>query len=146
MDTSDSQQSAPKVSFEIPFGLIGLKTLTQFEMEPIQDSPPFHRIRALGEEPIELVVLEPSQFLERYAMEISDEDALDLDIHEGSHPLVLNIVAIHSLNPQYVTVNLVAPLVINRQTMLGKQVILAGSERYSVSHVLVDNRGETGAQ
>lgn len=151
MDSSPDSPAAPETSpgpimrFEIPFGLIGLKQLTQFELESIPDSPPFYRIRALGEERLELVVLEPHQFLERYPMELSDEDALDLAIHEGSNPLVLTIVAIHSLKPQYVTVNLAAPLLINRETLLGKQVILGGTERYSVSHVLMDERQSGGS-
>jgi flagellar assembly factor FliW len=147
----DSSECSPTVPppllrFEIPFGLIGLKHLTEFELDAIPNSPPFYRIRALGEEPLELVVLEPHQFLERYPMELSDEDALDLGIHEGTNPLVLTIVAIHSLRPQYVTVNLAAPLLINRETLLGKQVILGGSERYSVSHVLVDERPGLASQ
>jgi flagellar assembly factor FliW len=78
--------------------------------------------------------------LESYPLEISDEDAEDLGLQEGNDALVLSIVAIHSLEPQFVTVNLVGPIVVNRKTWVGKQVIVANLEAYSVAHVLVDMR------
>ena len=140
METASTASLNAPSEFKVPFGLIGLKHLTHFSIEPFPESPPFYKIRDLGGTGAELIVLEPHEFLEKYPLEISDEDALDLDLHEGSDALVLNIVAIHSLQPQYVTVNLAAPIVVNRSTLLGKQVLFAGGERYPVSFVLVDER------
>ena len=53
---------------------------------------------------------------------------------------IYNIVTIHSLQPQHVTVNLVGPIVVNRHTLIGKQVILANFDQYSAQHVLIDER------
>jgi flagellar assembly factor FliW len=40
-----------------------------------------------------------------------------------------------------VTVNLVGPLVVNRATGIGCQVIISNGSDYSIDHVLVDERG-----
>jgi flagellar assembly factor FliW len=56
--------------------------------------------------------------------------------------MVLNIVAIHSHDPQHVTVNLVGPVVVNRHTLIGQQVIIENSSEFSIEHVLVDQRQE----
>jgi flagellar assembly factor FliW len=60
--------------------------------------------------------------------------------------MVLNIVAIHSHEPQYVTVNLVGPIVVNRRTMIGQQVIIENSSDFSIEHVLVDQREVDGPE
>jgi flagellar assembly factor FliW len=131
---------AQKITIQLPFGLIGLRHLTRFELEPLEGSFPFQRLLALEGAEVALIVLEPHTVLESYPLEISDEDAEDLGLQEGNDALVLSIVAIHSLEPQFVTVNLVGPIVVNRKTWVGKQVIVANLEAYSVAHVLVDMR------
>ncbi|MEK0447328.1 MAG: hypothetical protein RLZZ399_2649 [Verrucomicrobiota bacterium] len=127
-------------SISLPFGLIGLRHLTRFDLDPIEESWPFLRLRATEGATVELIVVEPLSILESYPLEISDEDAESLGLSEGNDALVLNVVAIHSLDPQFVTVNLAGPIVVNRQTWIGKQVIVLNPERYSVNHVLVDLR------
>jgi len=130
-----------KIIISIPFGLIGLPELTRFELESVSDSWPFQRLRVLDGDSVEIIVVEPQSVLESYPLEISDEDAQTLGLEDGGDALVLSVVAIHSLDPQFVTMNLVGPIVVNRKTLLGKQVIVEHSERYSVAHVLVDMRG-----
>jgi flagellar assembly factor FliW len=41
-----------------------------------------------------------------------------------------------------VTVNLVGPIVVNRHTLIGQQVIIENSSEFSIEHVLVDQRQE----
>jgi flagellar assembly factor FliW len=52
---------------------------------------------------------------------------------------VLNIATVKSWSPQRVTANLVAPLVVNRKTGVGKQVVLTNYQKYSVNHPLIDD-------
>jgi len=124
----------------LPFGLIGLRHLTHFELDPPLEGMPFQVLRASGEDGYEFVVIEPSVLLEGYSCILRDEDVDSLRIESEEDALVLNIVAIHSHDPQYVTVNLVGPIVINRATFVGQQVILANSADFSTEHVLVDQR------
>jgi flagellar assembly factor FliW len=39
-----------------------------------------------------------------------------------------------------VTANLIGPLVVNRRTLIGKQVIIANSDKYSTVYPLIDER------
>ncbi len=132
-----------KLVVHLPFGLIGLRHLSVFELEPSGEGGPFQILRALvteGESPMEFVVIAPSHLLDGYKILLRDEDVESLQIHEPSAAMVLNIVAIHSHEPQHVTVNLVGPIVVNRHTLIGQQVIIENSSDFSIEHVLVDQR------
>ena len=71
---------------------------------------------------------------------MSDDDAELLQLQVATDALIYNIVTIHSLQPQHVTVNLVGPIVVNRHTLIGKQMIIANFEHYSAQHELIDER------
>ena len=129
-----------KLALHLPFGLIGLRELTHFELEPAGEGMPFQVLRAEGGGFFEFVVIDPTVLLEGYTCVLRDEDVESLRIRRIEDALVLNIVAIHSHDPQFVTVNLVGPIVVNRATLIGQQVILANSAEFSTDHVLVDHR------
>lgn len=129
-----------KLALHLPFGMIGLRHLTHFELEPAEESMPFQVLRAMGGEVVDFVVADPSVLLEGYSCVLRDEDVDSLRIESEEDALVLNVVAIHSHDPQYVTVNLVGPIVVNRSTLIGQQVILANSADFSTEHVIVDQR------
>jgi flagellar assembly factor FliW len=141
-------QSEPVVSMKLhlPFGLIGLRQLTHFELESLQDGMPFQTLRSMGEDAIEFVVAEGSMLVDSYTIVLRDEDTEPLGIRSPEDALILNIVAIHSHDPQHVTVNLVGPLVVNRSTGIGSQVIISNSSDYSSEHVLVDERAPSPAE
>ena len=125
---------------ELPFGLIGLAHLKNFELTPVQGVFPLMRLASAGQEQIQFLVLEPHEALKNYEIELRDEDTDSLGISAPDDCLVINIVTIHSESPQYVTLNLIGPIVINRHTLVGKQVILENSERYTTNYALVDDR------
>jgi flagellar assembly factor FliW len=129
-----------KLALHLPFGLIGLRHLTHFELEPAAESMPFQVLRAIGNEIYEFVVVDPSTLLDGYSCVLRDEDVDSLRIGRVEDAMILNIVAIHSHDPQYVTVNLVGPIVVNRSTLIGQQVILHNSAEFSTDHVIVDQR------
>jgi flagellar assembly factor FliW len=76
-----------------------------------------------------------------YEVVLSDEESEALGISSPEDAMVLNIVTIHSMDPTFVTVNLAGPLVVNRSTLVGHQIILSGSSAHSTEHTLVDQRG-----
>lgn len=144
-----STAGAEKIVLHLPFGLIGLRHLNVFELEPADEGVPFQILRAMvgkGESPMEFVVIAPSHLLDGYKIMLRNEDVESLQIQEPSAAMVLNIVAIHSHEPQYVTVNLVGPIVINRRTLIGQQVIIENSSDFSIEHVLVDQREVDGPE
>ncbi len=126
----------------LPFGLIGLSDLRRFELTPIESSWPFISMRSMDGDEVSFVALEPQGLIPGYEIELGDEDADCLQIRSAEDALVLNIVTIRSTEPQFVTVNLIGPLIVNRHTLLAKQVIIANSEKYSTRHPLIDKRSE----
>ena len=124
----------------LPFGLIGLSDLQRFELMQIENSWPFISMRSVGGDEINFVVFEPQGLIPGYEIELSDEDADCLQIQSADDALVLNIVTILSMRPQYVTVNLIGPIVVNRNTFIAKQVIIANAEKFSTRHPLIDER------
>jgi flagellar assembly factor FliW len=128
---------------ELTSGLIGLAHLRQFEISSIDGSWPFVSMRSLGEEEINFLALEPQNAIPAYDIEVSDADAEALNLVNAEDAIVFNIVTVHSTQPQFVTVNLIGPVVLNRHTLVGRQVILANSDQFSAKHVLIDERGGT---
>ncbi|HEY1716971.1 MAG TPA: flagellar assembly protein FliW, partial [Verrucomicrobiae bacterium] len=57
-----------------------------------------------------------------------------LELADATDALLLGIVTIHGQNRA--TMNLKGPIVINRRTHTGKQVIIANAADYSVQHPL----------
>jgi flagellar assembly factor FliW len=141
LTSGDSAETAiRKLEIHLPFGLIGLPKLQRFSLSPIKGSPPFLLMRAISEERFDFIVIEPAGLVPKYVLELSDDDAETLQLASAEDAQVLNIITVHSLRPQYVTVNLVGPVVLNRKTLIGKQVILANAQAYTTHYVLVDER------
>lgn len=125
--------------FFMPSGLIGLPDFKKFELIVDPDSLPFVILRCVDGDAIQIPAVEPVGLVQDYVLDISDEDSEFLDLKGSSSlPLIINVATIKSFDPQKVTLNLAAPIIINRQTRVGKQVILVNYLKYSTSHVLID--------
>jgi flagellar assembly factor FliW len=127
----------------LPYGLIGLPEMRQFDLAPIPGSWPLLSLRSSTNEELSFAVIEPHTLIGGYDIEISNDDAEQLRIESSEDALIYNLVTIHSLQPQYVTANLVGPIVVNRHTSIGKQVIVVNFEQQSARHVLIDERPKT---
>lgn len=140
-----SETQTAKCQIHLPYGLVGLPEMQRFDLAPIPGTWPLLSMRSSGSEEICFAVVEPHTLIAGYDLEVSDDDAEQLRVESAEDVIVFNIVTIHSLHPQYVTVNLVGPLLVNRHTLIGKQVIIANFEQYSAQHVLIDERPKDSA-
>ena len=84
------------------------------------------------------MVIEPGGIIPGYELEIFDNDAEALDITDPAETMILNIVTVQRQNPLHATVNLVGPIIVNRRTRIGRQVVIANYSRYSARHALVE--------
>lgn len=123
-----------------PFGLIGLGDLQRFVISPIEESWPFVSMNALVGSEVSFVAVEPKGLVGGYEIEVSEEDVDALQLTSAEDALILNIVTVHSSQPLHVTINLAGPLVINRNTLVGKQLILLNARKFSPRHLLIDQR------
>ena len=125
--------------FFMPEGLIGLPDFNKFELIVDPESLPFVVLRAVEGDEIQIPAVEPLGLVENYRLDIGDADAEMLGlVGADANPLILNVATIKSYEPQKVTLNLAAPILINRRTRVGKQVVLLNYQSYSTTHVLID--------
>lgn len=121
----------------LPQGLIGFPQHQTFELLYQPEQLPFRWLRLHGPETVHFVVIEPGGLIPDYEPELFDEDAAFLGITDPNDALVLNIVTVGRSQPVTATVNLIGPIVINRRTGLGKQVVLSNHTRYDARFPLV---------
>lgn len=125
--------------FFMPDGLIGLSDFKNFELIVDPESLPFVILRSINGDEIQIPAVEPVGFVSDYVLDIGDEDAEQLGLKgRKATPLILNVATIKSFDPQKVTINLAAPILINRKTRIGRQVVLVNYQKYSTTHVLID--------
>jgi flagellar assembly factor FliW len=118
----------------LPFGLLGFEQIKEYLLltEPAQK--PFRWLQVLNDPTLAFLLISPAEFMDDYTPDIPDEDAGFLDICRPEDALIYNIV---TLRPRGIsTVNLKGPIVLNRFTLRGKQVILLNANAYSLSHPL----------
>jgi len=136
--TNEPQQpAAEKAEVTLPSGLIGLPHLTSFQIIADPEVLPFVILRHKGEEKMDFLTVDPSRVLKEYSLEVSDADAEELGLSpSGKTPLILNVAIIQSTEPTKITANLMAPILFNRETGTGKQILLENANSYSAEHQL----------
>jgi flagellar assembly factor FliW len=135
-----TQPGLDTLEITLPAGLIGMPHLRRFEIAALPESWPFVSLRSLGPEEIHFLAVSPQNLLPDYCLELGDDDSEALDLASADDALIYNIVTVHNSERQYVTANLIGPIVVNRRTRIGRQVILANSDDFSAKHPLIDER------
>lgn len=114
-----------------PKGLPGFEDLKQFVLE--EHNEVFSYLKSMDREEISFIVVDPFPFFKDYEFK-APEEALN-DINYNHEKLsIRTIVTLHS-DPQKITTNLLAPLIINEGNKQGKQIVLHDSE-YTAKHPL----------
>lgn len=122
----------------LPSGLVGFSDIREAEILYTEEELPFLRLKATGEQSLHFLVVEPAGLIPDYNVEIPDKDLAFLDIQSAEDVLILNIANVQSRQPLHISVNLIAPLVVNRKTLQAKQVVIENCEDYSITHTLFE--------
>ncbi len=117
--------------FVFPAGLVGCPTWRRFRFEQGAAGPTVHRLRGLDSD-VSLFVVDPFTIDPDFSVELSDEEAAELDLSDPSEALVLVTLTVRE-SPRSITANLLGPLIVNAATGRGRQVVLNGSP-YVVRH------------
>ena len=124
----------------LPHGIIGFAAYKRAELVYLPDHLPFlwMKLRSATDE-LHFVVIEPGGVVPSYQPELFDDDADALDIRTPSEAMILNIVTLQRQNPVEATANLIGPIVVNRRTRVGRQLVISNYSRFSAHHPLVEN-------
>jgi flagellar assembly factor FliW len=105
-------------------GLIGFVAEKEFVLVPAKPGSPFSWLQSINNAAIAFLVADPNRFVQGYLPEISDADASKLNLSDEVEHVVLVTTNIPQGRPHEATINLAAPIVINVDEHLGRQVIL----------------------
>ena len=119
---------------EALYGFDREKEFVLLPLDPKVDSP-MEWLQSLMTPELAFIVTDPFLFVPQYKMVLNDDEKNQLKIKSTESVLVRVVVTIPKIHSK-MTANLVAPLVINRQSRLAKQVVLASAE-YDTKHCLM---------
>ena len=118
-------------------GMPGFADLQFFQLQQAEPDSPFFVLQSLEDEQIGFWVIDPFVFFPTYEFTLPEQAKETLHIKDTTP---LSIYTIVTLRPDgQVTVNLKAPIVINRENRMAKQVILS-EERYDIRQPLFQLR------
>ncbi len=121
----------------IPAGLMGFEQMKDYLLIAKPGEAPFRWLQVKGNTSLAFVVIEPFFFLPDYRPDIPQADVDYLGLSSPDDAAVYVIVTVSG--PSRATANLKGPIVINRNTGLAKQVVIANAAQYSVLHPLPVN-------
>lgn len=120
-----------------PEGIIGLEEYRNFLLLDLPEQEQFKMLQSKDDDTFGLVITSPFWFNPNYSFKVPDNYVSQLG--DTTNMDVFVVVTLAS-NPQDVTANLLGPIVINKQTGKGYQVLASDAE-YSTRHKLCSSSG-----
>jgi flagellar assembly factor FliW len=115
-------------------GIIGFPEWTRFVLLNHREGSPFLWFQSVEKQDLAFVLMDPLNLVSDYAIDLSAEDAHSLQLDQPAAEMqALVVVNISKQTPPEITANLLAPVVINPEKKIGKQVVLYQTD-YSVRH------------
>ncbi|MDT3417900.1 MULTISPECIES: flagellar assembly protein FliW [Bacillales] len=119
-----------KVFFEE--GLPGFLQLQFFKLVQEEEGTPFYLLQSTEDEKVGFWLINPFVFFADYQFRLPEQSRELLRLSDEGQVMVFNII---TPSEKGITVNLKAPIVINKENRMAKQVIL--EEDYDIRHPLV---------
>ncbi|WP_078431754.1 flagellar assembly protein FliW [Metabacillus halosaccharovorans] len=118
-------------------GIPGFNDEKKFTLLSLNKESPFLILQSIETAGLGFIVVDPFVYTTDYEFDLTDSDK---DVLKISNEKDVNVLAIITLKDSLKesTVNLMAPVIINHQENLGKQIILNNSN-YSIRHRLFAN-------
>jgi len=116
-------------------GLIGFSECKDFLLTAKENLAPFRLLQSVDDREVAFLVLEATMLVSNYCLHVPTREWEAIGVTGTTKPLAFVIVVIGS-TPETSTANLQAPLLVNSDQMIGKQLILTDSF-FSARHPLV---------
>ncbi|KAB2336788.1 flagellar assembly protein FliW [Cytobacillus depressus] len=125
-------------------GIPGFPQENEFVILPLGTNSPFSVLQSVNNEELGFVVAEPFSFYKEYVFDIEESVISQLSIQDKTDIQIYSIITLEdSLSTS--TINLQAPVIINRKKNKGKQAIL-NTEIYHTKHRLTNKNRQIGQE
>ncbi len=138
--TTLQENSSGSNIIDLPQGLVGFPELRQLEILYRVDQRPFMWLQSTGDVDIAFLVIQPYGTVADYNVGISSQDAEFLEIASPEDAILFNIVSFQETPKHRVCVNLTGPIVVNKWSRRGKQVVIENYDEYSSRHLLFESQ------
>lgn len=115
-------------------GIPGFEKETQFVILELFEGTLFKVLQSIHESYVAFIVCDPWMFELDYEFDLKDSIIEDLQIHSSDDLDIYNILTI-SQDMSKSTMNLLAPIVVNKKQNSGMQVVLEGT-KYTTKHAI----------
>jgi flagellar assembly factor FliW len=105
------------------------------------EEAPFLWLQMVDDPKLAFLVVSPAAALKRYEPDISEEDVKFLNLDNPEDAMLFNIVTVHPEGRA--TVNLKGPVVVNRRTLVGKQIIPLNAGTFSLQQPIEVARADS---
>ena len=124
----------------IPQGLFGFENLKDYVLLDAEQQP-FYWLQSVDEQKTAFILINPVLFRHDYEVNANNEDMAEIGLSSLDGALVFSLVT--ALDDEKVTANLQGPLIINRDTREGKQIIL-NDLRWTTKHDIMAELAASG--
>jgi len=118
----------------LPYGLLGFERVKNYSLLANPGEDPFLWFQMQQNPKHAFLVVPPGVVAPQYQPDLDDQDVEFLELDDPADAFILNTVTLR--DGRHATVNLKGPIVINRRTWIGKQVIPINAAQYPVCHPL----------
>ena len=123
--------------------MLGFEAADKYALVDVAPESPFKIMQLVSDPDICFLVTDPAIFFPNYHVSLTKEQAAEIELNDPSKAAVMAVVNIRKDGGQ-ITANLLAPVVVNSETLLGKQILLNKSQ-YKVDEPLPVEQPNAGA-
>lgn len=126
--------------FTFSKGMPGFEGFRDFVVIKLSDMAPFSYLQSIEKKELSFIITDPFLFYPDYEFELTERMLEELLVERKEDVMVWSIVTVQDeLNEA--TLNLLAPVVLNLDKRLGKQIVLHDTG-YKTKHKLIENKNQ----
>ncbi len=119
-----------------PDGIIGFEDHKEYRIVKEKSKEPFHWLQSENDSEVNFIIIDPLEFKPDYKPVLSEMDKAVLKIRGIEECQCYVIICVHQDSEQ-ISANLLAPLMVNKEKNISRQVILQEQD-YSVQYLVLD--------
>jgi flagellar assembly factor FliW len=117
-----------EVALSLPGGILGFPDDRRYILlEHNIESSPFRWLQSLDSPELAFIVVDPALVDPRYRIDLDRDSALCIGTSDPADCAIVAIVNVPRDNPIAMTANLKAPVVINAENRVGRQIVLSSN-------------------